>query len=239
MNTTVDRPLLGVSTIVFAASAAVTIHLCRSMSGGMQMPGGWTMSMAWMRMPGQSWLAAGASFLAMWMVMMIAMMLPSVVPMLSRTCERLVAGAGYFFVWMAFGLIAYPLGVLLALGEMRSRTLAQAVPWAAGAVIALAGCLQLTSWKSRQLRQCRDSVECGADAWRHGLRYGVRCTLCCSGLMTILLAAGVMDLRAMAVITVAITAERLASKPEIVSRALGLLAIGAGTLQFFAASSSA
>jgi len=235
MNTTVDRPLLGVSAIVFVASAAVTIHLCRSMSGAMQMPGGWTMSMAWMRMPGQSWLAAGASFLLMWTVMMVAMMLPSVVPMLSRTSERLAAGVGYFFVWILFGLIAYPIGVFLALGEMRWRSLAQGVPVAAGAVIVLAGCIQLTSWKARQLRECRDSGGCGANAWRHGLRFGIRCTLCCSGLMAILLVVGVMDLRAMAVVTAAITAERLASKPEIVSRASGVLAIAAGAFQLFVA----
>jgi hypothetical protein len=38
--------------------------------GEMLMPGGWTMSMAWMRMPGQTWPGAAASFLAMWIVMM-------------------------------------------------------------------------------------------------------------------------------------------------------------------------
>ena len=46
------------------------------------MPGGWTMSMVWMRMPGQSWLAITASFLGMWVVMMVAMMLPSAAPMI-------------------------------------------------------------------------------------------------------------------------------------------------------------
>jgi len=50
--------------------------------GEMPMPGGWTMSMAWMRMPGQTWPGAAASFLGMWIVMMVAMMLPSLVPML-------------------------------------------------------------------------------------------------------------------------------------------------------------
>ena len=57
----------GVSTLLFAASAAVTIVWCASMSamGEMPMPGGWTMSMAWMRMPGQTWPGAAASFLGM------------------------------------------------------------------------------------------------------------------------------------------------------------------------------
>ncbi|HSR96291.1 MAG TPA: hypothetical protein VLM79_04430, partial [Kofleriaceae bacterium] len=52
-----QRAFFGVSALLFAASAAVTIKWCASMSamGGMPMPGGWTMSMAWMRMPGQTW----------------------------------------------------------------------------------------------------------------------------------------------------------------------------------------
>src|SRR5207302_5508750 len=67
-----------VAALLFASSAAVTIVWCASMSamGEMPMPGGWTMSMAWMRMPGQTWSGAAASFLGMWVVMMVAMMLP-------------------------------------------------------------------------------------------------------------------------------------------------------------------
>ena len=60
-----------------------SIYWCGSMSGGMAMPGGWTMSMAWMRIPGQTWLDAAASFMGMWVVMMAAMMLLSLVPMLA------------------------------------------------------------------------------------------------------------------------------------------------------------
>src|SRR5437867_9049829 len=124
-----QRAFFGVSALLFAASAAVTIVWCVSMSamGEMPMPRGWTMSMAWMRMPGQTWPGAAASFLGMWVVMMVAMMLPSLVPMLwryrqavGRTGEtrlgRLTAlvGVGYFFVWTVFGMAAFPLGVALA-----------------------------------------------------------------------------------------------------------------------------
>jgi hypothetical protein len=57
-----QQTFLGVSALAFAASAAGTIFWCASMSamGEMPMPGGWTMSMAWMRMPGQTWPAAAA-----------------------------------------------------------------------------------------------------------------------------------------------------------------------------------
>src|SRR5439155_4659683 len=76
-----EQAFLSVSALLFAASVAVTIVWCARMSamGEMPMPGGWTMSMAWMRMPGQTWPGAAASFLCMWVVMMVAMMLPSLV----------------------------------------------------------------------------------------------------------------------------------------------------------------
>src|SRR5678815_6196376 len=101
----------GAAGLLFAASTAVTIVRCASMSamGEISMAGGWTMSMAWVRMPGQTWPGAASSFLGMWIVMMVAMMLPSLVPMLSRYREavgrtgetrlgRLTAlvGVGYF-----------------------------------------------------------------------------------------------------------------------------------------------
>ena len=78
-----QRAFFGVSALLFAASAAVTIVWCASMSamGEMPMPGGWTMSMAWMRMPGQTLLGAAASFLVMWVVMMVAITFGVVVSM--------------------------------------------------------------------------------------------------------------------------------------------------------------
>jgi predicted metal-binding membrane protein len=84
-----QRAFFGVSALLFAASTAVTIAWCESMSamGGMPMPGGWTMSMAWMRMPGQTWPGAAAAFLGMWAVMMVAMMLPSWSPCCGATAR--------------------------------------------------------------------------------------------------------------------------------------------------------
>jgi predicted metal-binding membrane protein len=245
-----ERAFLGVSALVFAASAAGTIVWCESMSamGDMPMPGGWAMSMAWMRMPGQSWPGAAATFLAMWVLMMVAMMLPSLVPMLGRYRQavrragearlgRLTAlvGVGYFCVWTVLGVAAFPLGVGLAALEMQQPALARAVPMAVGVVVLAAGVLQLTGWKARHLACCREAPGRGrtlpADArtaWRHGLRLGVHCSICCAGLMAILLVVEVMDLQAMAVVAVAITIERLAPAGERVARATGLAVVGAG-----------
>src|SRR3989442_11661555 len=145
-----QRAFFGVSALLFAASAAMTDVWCASMSamGEMAMPGGWTMSMAWMRMPGQTWPGAAASFLGIWIVMMVAMMLPSLVQMLwhyrqavGRTGEtRLgglsaLVGVGYFFVWTVFGMAAFSLGVTLAAVEMQLSALARAVPIAVGVVV--------------------------------------------------------------------------------------------------------
>lgn len=250
MSLASQRAFFGVSALLFAASAAVTIVWCASMSevGGMPMPGGWTMSMAWMRMPGQTWPGAAASFLAMWVVMMVAMMLPSLEPMLWRYRQavggtggtrlgRLTAlvGAGYFFVWTVFGMAAYPLGVALAAAEMRHPALARTVPMAVGVFVLIVGAFQLSAWKARHLACCREAPGRGrtlpADAgtaWRHGLRLGLHCGYCCGGLMAILLVLGVMDLRVMAVVTAAITAERLAPAGERVARIIGIVVVGAG-----------
>jgi len=241
---------LGVSTLVLATSAAGTIGWCASMSamGKMSMPGGWTMSMVWMRMPGQTWAAAGASFVGMWVVMMVAMMLPCLVPMLWRYRQALadtgkrrlgpltaLVGVGYFFVWTVLGMIAYPTGVALAAVEMQQAALANAVPIAAGVVVLIAGGLQFTAWKARQLACCRAAPGRGralpADAgtaWRCGLRLGLHCSSCCATLTAILLVVGVMDLRVMAFVTAATTFERLAPAGERVARATGALIVASG-----------
>ena len=246
------RAFFGVSALLFTAGAVGTILWCASMStmGETTMPGGWTMSAVWTRMPGQTWPGAGASFLGMWVVMMAAMMLPSLVPMLWRYREALgrtgksrlgrltaLAGAGYFFVWTVFGLIVFPLGAALAALELRTPALVHAVPIMAGAAVLMAGAFQFSRWKARRLACCRALPGCGgtlrADlsaAWRHGLRLGLHCSFCCANWMAILLVIGIMDLRAMAVVTAAVTIERLASAGERVARAIGTVAVATGLL---------
>jgi predicted metal-binding membrane protein len=206
------------------------------------------MSMAWMRMPGQTWLGAEASFLGMWGVMMVSMMLPSLVPMLWRYREAIrkaggtrlglltaVAGVAYFMVWTAFGIAVFPLGAALAAFEMQLPALARAVPLAVGAVVAIAGAFQFTAWKARQLDCCRKTP--GRDrvsradvgtAWRYGVRLALHCSYCCAGQTAILLVIGVMDLRVMYVVTAANSVERLAAAGERAARAFGAVAVGSG-----------
>jgi predicted metal-binding membrane protein len=242
-----DRAFDGAFVLLFAVSAAATIGWCGSMPEGMAMPGGWSMSMAWMRMAGQTWPGAAAAFLGMWVVMMVAMMVPALHAMLAayrralhgpnqarRDALTAIAGAGYFFVWAVVGAAIYPLGVGLAAAEMRWPPVARSVPLATALVCLLAGLVQVTRWKARQLNFCRDLPGSGeatsTSAWRHGLNLGVRCSPCCSGLMAILLVGGVMDLRVMALVTAAITAERVLPRPERIARASGAIIVSAAML---------
>jgi len=154
-------------------------------------------------------------FLGMWVVMMVAMMLPSLVPMLWRypPCR-----------WQDTRDAPRPAdrargrGLLLRLDRARNgrffsagrragrrsrwsnRRWARAVPIAVGVVVLIAGSLQLTAWKARHLACCREAPGRGrtlpagaATAWRHGLRLGLHCSHCCAGLMVILLVIGVME----------------------------------------------
>jgi predicted metal-binding membrane protein len=184
----------------------------------------------------------------MWIVMMVAMMLPSLVPMLWRYRQavgetngmpvgRLTAlvGAGYFLIWTVFGMSAFPLGVALAQVVMEQSNLARAVPIAVGVVIMAAGVFQFTKWKAHHLACCRVTPErCrilpadAGSAWRYGLRLGFHCSCCCIGLTAVLLVVGVMNLRAMAVVAAAITVERLASTGPRVAQAIGAVLVGAG-----------
>ena len=229
----------GGAALAFVASAAATIYGCVSMATmpGMPMPGGWTMSMAWMRMPGQGWLDAAASFLGMWIAMMVAMMLPVAAPLLwrhrvffeGRSWLLAPMTLGYFFVWVLWGLAIYPAGVLLAQLAMQNSTLAQAAPMLFAATAMLAGALQFTGWKSRRLAYCRcvsdrPMTTCIA-ALRRGLELGMHCSYCCVPPTAILLVVGVMDWRAMLVVTSAIVAERSAPAGGHIARAGGAAAI--------------
>jgi predicted metal-binding membrane protein len=244
------RRFTAACSLLFALSATATVLGSKSMPArGMPMPGGWTMSMAWMRMPGQSACGYAAMFIGMWIVMMIAMMLPSLAPMLWRQriaavhagavhtgWFTLLAGGGDLFVWAVCGLPVLALGVQLASIAMQSPALARAAPLAAGAVVLLAGAVQFSQWKARHLACCRPESagrhmpDEPASAWWHGARLGLRCCQCCAGLTATLLVAGVMDLSMMALVTLAITAERLAPGGQHVARAVGVVLLGAGVL---------
>jgi predicted metal-binding membrane protein len=205
--------------------------------------------MTGMTMPQQTWYGAAAGYLGMWMAMMVPMMLPSLIPVLPRY-RRSVRGAdgmhlhgltalvvaGYFGIWAVLGAAAWVAGAGVVAIEMRWRMGAQWLPVAAGVALLVAGGVQLTPWKARQLARCREAA-CGcppgpgaAAALRHGLGLGVRCSLSCGSLMLALLALGMMNPVVMGAATLAIAAERWAPVPPRVARPLGVAILAAGVL---------
>jgi predicted metal-binding membrane protein len=206
--------------------------------------------MTGMTMPQHTWHGPASGFLGMWMAMMVPMMLPSLVPVLSRYHRAVrgtqgirlhgltaLVGAGYFTVWAVLGVVAGAAGVGVTAVEMRWGVVSPWLSVAPGLVLLVAGAVQLTSWKARQLGRCREGSGCGCSpaptalgAWRHGLSLGVRCSLCCGSLMLALLAVGMMDPIAMAAVTLAISAERLAPAPLLVARVAGAAIVVAGML---------
>jgi len=249
---TAQRAFVGITALLAGCCAAVTILCCQRMAamGGMSMPGGWTMSMAWMRLPGQSWPGAASSYLGMWIAMMVAMMSPAILPLLARHRLAMAAsgetrpgwlasalGVGYLLVWAVVGLATHAIGLLLATAGMAWPRIASAAPVAAAAVLLVAGALQCSAWKARQLDCCRQlpaghcTLPTGvATALRAGMRLGVRCAGCCTGLTAALLVLGVMDLRVMAGVTIATTIERLAPAHRPAARAIGAALLAAGVL---------
>jgi predicted metal-binding membrane protein len=204
-----------------------------------------------MSMGHQSSLAHAAMFLGMWAVMMVAMMLPSVMPAVllharliaSRTGRGDTAAAsqvllltGYFSVWVAFGAIAYAIGMIVAAAAMRSIRVSVLVPAATGLALAAAGAYQLTQWKQFCLRHCRSPLEffarhdirSAADSWRFGLHHGAYCAGCCWGLMVIQLALGVMSVPLMATVALVIMLEKQWRHGERLARVVGAVSIAAG-----------
>lgn len=202
--------------------------------------------MAWMRMSGQTWAGVAASFLGMWTVMMVAMMLPPLMPMLRRYrlavdrsgqfrvgCLTTLVGLGYFAVWFVIGTGVFLAGVALAVLAPRYPAVASDAPIAAAMVVVAAGVFQFTAWKRSALARCsatpdRDCPPDAGTAWRHGVSLGVRCSSGCGNLMAILLVAGVMNPGPMLGVAAAINAERLAPASGHVARAIGIVIVATG-----------
>ena len=169
------------------------------------------------------------SFAVTWVVMMAAMMLPSVAPMVivwvrsvsarATTWQRVYGVAqflaGYLIVWAAFGLLAYI--VLLGAGRL-VNTSPTAAKWVGAAIFGVAGIYQLTPLKEACLHHCRSPVGSlfhyasfrgPARDLRVGIHHGASCVACCWGLMIVLIAVGAMNIALMAALAVVILIEKV------------------------------
>lgn len=167
---------------------------------------------------------AAPVFLTMWVTMMVAMMFPTVAPivLLHRLVVRRRGGGaaptvlfvgGYLLVWAMIGVV--PLAVLFA---ARSVTVdAPVIHRVSGAVLVLAGGYQFTRWKQLCLRTCRTPLTFLAThdfgvglrgAVRAGVTHGAYCLGCCWALMAVLFTVGLMNLAWMAALSVVFLAEK-------------------------------
>ncbi|MBW8792742.1 MAG: DUF2182 domain-containing protein [Streptomyces sp.] len=198
-------------------------------------------------MPGTMGLGL-AAFLAVWTLMMAAMMLPGTAPVAAlyartiaahRTPRMIVFTVAYLLVWAAAGLPAYA----LAAGLGRAGGLpAAAGTTVAAAVFVVGGVYQLTPLKDLCLAKCRSPVgqmlhyasyPGPSRDLRAGAHHGAFCLGCCWSLMVLLTAFGVMNLWAMVALTAVITAEKLAPAGHLVARAVGITSIGLAVAVFW------
>jgi len=251
-ETAPDPRAFGVAVAaVFAVAVVATLaqHASMAAMGGVPMPGGWMASAAWLRPCGRGGERAFATFAGMWGAMTVTMMLPVLAPQLWHYRRRIgpqaaarsawlvvVAGAGYFSVWMALGALVFPAGAVLRTAAAGLPALARAMPFVSGAIVVAAGALQFSGWKARRLACCRHAEAhdvhrpraAAVTAWRYGVRAAIRCGACCGNLMAVALAAGMMDLRVMAAVTVAIAAERVVPAGGRVARTVGCGVVAGG-----------
>ena len=174
---------------------------------------------------GMAMLGAGL-FLITWVVMMVAMMFPTIAPMVlthasivrSRgegTMPTVAFVFGYLFVWTAAGLV--PLAIIQFLGSSFASPIGVWLPRVGGAIVVVAGLYQFTPLKNVCLRACRSPLgfmmthDFGGGrsaAARAGMSHGLYCLGCCWALMAVLAVLGLMNLAWMAVFAVVVFLEK-------------------------------
>ena len=208
--------ILGLLLILAAAAWALLIQQARTTDARMAM--------------GPTMGGGGALFLAVWIVMMVAMMFPTAAPMILMFA-RVYAGkrqrgqsfvptwvftGGYLAVWALLGLVAYA-------AAAEAEQLAERLPWlmdhvakAGGVILVAAGLYQLTSLKYRCLSRCRSPLAFVVTSWREGyggafrmgVEHGLYCAGCCWLLFVVLFPLGMLNIAALAAITALIFAEK-------------------------------
>ena len=231
------RTRLGLVALLFLLAAVGWWWTAREMQG---MDGGpWTE------------LGTAAWFLGVWVVMMAAMMLPSVAPtvaLYSKLKQTRALGApllftaGYLLVWSAVGLVAYTLARIGA--QLFGDVLAwdRAGRWVAGATLLVAAVYELTPLKNVCLGKCRSPLGFLLGSWKDGLsgatqmgaRHGAWCVGCCWALMASLLALGLMSIVWMAFVAGLIAFEKLIPPRRAATYGTAAALLVIGLLMLFA-----
>jgi predicted metal-binding membrane protein len=215
--------------------------------------GGWVLTderMAGMDMGPGGELGGLGWFLGVWVVMMAAMMFPSISPMVvafagvqaarrprsEATGLTAVFIAGYLVVWSSVGFAGYLLIELVRSWDPGFLAWDTGGPYVTGGVIVAAALYQLSPLKDACLRHCRDPKGFLAEHWqpgafgslRMGLEHGGYCVGCCWALMVVLFALGVMSLTWMAFVAALIAGEKLLPSPAVTKRGVAVLLAALG-----------
>lgn len=183
-------------------------------------------------------------FMALWVLMMVAMMFPTAAPMI-LTFDRIAQGRktqgrafvpvwffliSYLLVWTVFGIVAYLVATAADAVGARVMFIHENSARIAGAVLLVAGLYQLSPLKGVCLTKCRTPLDFLLESWREGyagafqmgVRHGVYCLGCCWLLFVLLFPLGVMNVAAMGVVTLLIFLEKSVRQGVWVGKAVGL-----------------
>jgi predicted metal-binding membrane protein len=233
--------------VVGAGLALVTALAWWSVIGGARQMDGLVMQMA--ELDPTAWSArALLPLFLMWVIMMVAMMLPSAAPMIltfaavaryRRQHQRAyvpvtVFAAGYVAVWGGFSVLAALVQWRLHRAALLSPMMASSSAWLGGVLLFSAGVFQFTPLKQRCLTHCRAPLEFITTRWREGragafamgIEHGLFCAGCCWALMALLFVLGVMNLLWIAALTILVGVEKMLPGQIWVSRLSGLLLTG-------------
>ena len=211
---------------------------------------GWWWTIGQMRgMDNGPWTGLGTFgwFVGVWVVMMAAMMFPSVAPTVAlysqMTRKRsplspLLFAAGYLATWAGVGVLAF--AAALAVKGIAGDVLAwdQAGRWIAGATLIAAAIYQVTPLKNVCLSKCRSPLGFLLGAWRDGpvgalgmgVKHGAWCVGCCWALMASLFALGVMSITWMAVVAGFIAIEKTVPSRPVATYGVAAALLGLGVL---------
>jgi predicted metal-binding membrane protein len=227
------RARLGLVALLFVLAAVAwwsTVDRMRGMDDG---PGTSLGTLGW--------------FLGIWIVMMAAMMFPSVSPTVALYARMtrdplpfapLVFTSGYLLVWGAAGLVAF------GISDVARRVLGDTISWddggrwIAGGILLAAAAYELTPLKNVCLRHCRSPLGYLLGHWRGGMsgaldmgaRHGAWCVGCCWGLMASLFALGVMSIAWMAFVAGLIAVEKILPWGRIATYGTAAVLVALGVL---------
>ena len=206
-------------------------------------------------MSNQAMGMSAALFIAIWIVMMIAMMFPTAAPMIlmfskiyshKRQQQQAfvptwIFVSAYLLIWSLCGVLLYPLAVGIENLAANSMWLMNNAARIGGAILLVAGLYQLSPLKHTCLSKCRTPVQFILSSWhdgysgafRMGLEHGIYCLGCCWLLFIILFPLGIMNIVVMALVTALIFAEKALPFGRQISQLAGLALIIYGALVIF------